>query len=96
MKPLHRSAFLQVDEQDFDVGGRDAGDPAGLADRLGPYLFKFLLRLFAQGSERCVVEGVWDFFIFHPLVPINRLVLFLDVSLVFHIHLDHIGDVDRK
>ena len=93
---LDRPALFQVDEQDFDVGGCDTGDSAGLAKGLRPDLLKLLLGFLAERAERCVVEAVRDFFAFHPLVPVDGFVLFLDVTFVLHIHLNGVGDIGGK
>ena len=81
---------FDVDVDERDGRGRDAGDAAGLAESAWANAVEFLVHLAREAADRLVVEPVRDDFLFRSLQPLDRLFLLAEVAGVLDLGFDRL------
>ena len=81
-------ATFHPDDQEADIGWRNAGDTTRLTQSLRTDFFEFLARLFAEARDGHVIHPGWNLFIFHRFDFLDVFFLARDVAGVFELDFD--------
>ena len=76
-------ATFHPNNQEADIGWRNAGDTTRLTQSLRADFLKFLARFFAEARDGHVIHPGWNLFIFHRFEFLNVFFLARDVAGVF-------------
>src|SRR5690606_5663906 len=83
---------FQLDEYQRNGRRSNTRDARGLAYRCRACLFKLMTRFHREAGDCVIVEVVWDSQVLLSTLPLNILKLFLNVSRIFNLNFDLLGN----
>src|SRR5690348_6094760 len=83
---------LQMNRQHRHICRRNATDAKRLPQTSWRELHQLLASLVAQPLHACVVDALWNQFVFHPRESLDLLILPANVSLILGANLDESAD----